>query len=78
MVSSVTTEPATHQPSINGPYIDAAESSDLAFRQKLLVIGVFMQHDLSPSHRAPLQAIFGAGRRRVIQNFERHSHASLR
>jgi hypothetical protein len=35
---AVTGDLAGHQPSINCPYIDATQMSDLAFRQELLVI----------------------------------------
>src|SRR5258708_7504231 len=54
---AVTAEPAGRQPSINGPDIDAAESSDLAFCQKLLVVGVFMRHDFSPLRTARASAL---------------------
>src|SRR5882724_4033362 len=37
----VTADLTGHQPSINCPYSDSAQLSDLAFRQQLLVIGVF-------------------------------------
>jgi len=38
---AVTADLAGQQPSINCSYIDAAQPSDLTFRQKRLVIGVF-------------------------------------
>jgi hypothetical protein len=38
---ALTADLAGHQPSINRPYIDAAQLSDLASRQKFLVTDVF-------------------------------------
>jgi hypothetical protein len=42
----VTADFARRQPSIDGPYGDAAQLSDLPFRQQFLVTGVFGNHDL--------------------------------
>jgi hypothetical protein len=58
---------AGHQPSIYCPYLDAADVSDLPFRQKPLVVGVFRRHDLFlslvfVSRRATTQELFRAGR----------------
>src|ERR1700730_9250232 len=41
---ALTADLAGHQPSIDGPHIDAAHQSDLLLRQKLLVVGVFRPH----------------------------------
>jgi hypothetical protein len=53
----VTADLAGHQPSINGPYSDAAQLSDLPFGQQLLVIGVFRWHDLVLSRHAPFHRV---------------------
>jgi hypothetical protein len=41
---ALTADLASRQPSIDRPYIDAAQPSHLAFRQKLLLAGVFGRH----------------------------------
>jgi hypothetical protein len=40
---------AGFQPPIDGPYVDSAQQRDLAFCQKLSVVGVFERHHRSSS-----------------------------
>src|SRR5258706_2515316 len=54
---ALTTDLAGRPPSIDCSYIDTAQLSDLSFRQKLLVVGVFRRHDLFLSRPVPFAMI---------------------